>query len=1391
MKSRIKTGFFSAAVAALFMVLTLAANPARAAVPELVNFQGKLTDSAGTPVTTSVPMVFKFYTTATGGSLVWTETQDVIPDLTGLYSVLLGSSTPFSAYNISFSTAYWLGVTVGTDLEMTPRFKIVSSAYALYSINSGTAAYSVNSGTSAWAGAADWATITNKPSFGAGDVYLASTQTFTGENIFKSGTYFSSSTYLTGGGIYSTGAIGGVPFSGSGTRFMWIPEKYAIRAGNVTGTQWDSGNIGDYSVAFGYNNTASFFYDSVAGGTGNTASGGGGSIAGGTGNNVTGGYASIAGGSGNTATSNYSAVAGGWNNTAGGTYSTVGGGNQNTAAGGGGSTIAGGWNNTANGVYATVTGGGSNTANGTSSIVVGGSQNTAKSDYSFAAGRKSSSTAIGAFTWSDSEGVLVDNDVVDRTWFKNRGGFLITNNTNAAAAAFSVDGSGYVGVGTMLVPSTFTVVGTFKLIDGSAAAGRVLTSDANGLARWQTAAAGGDVYLASTQTFTGANTFTSTAAFTALDPSLPGLIISSGLVVSAGSVGIGINVPTSTLTVIGTFKLVDGSQGVSKVLTSDTNGLASWQTAGTGGDVYKASTQTFTGENTFMANTYFSSSAYFTNGGIYSTGTVGGVPFSGAGTRFMWIPQKSAIRAGVVTGGQWNIGSIGLGSVAFGNDNTASNTYTTVAGGQNNTASGLSATVAGGEYNLASGEKATVAGGLNNTANNQYATVSGGFQSTASGQYSTVAGGVQNTASGIYAIVAGGYNNSAGNRAAVAGGESNRASDTYAAIAGGYLNTASAYAATVAGGQGNTASNTYATVAGGDGNTANGAYSFAAGRASSSTVEGTFTWADSDGTQVDNNVFNRTWFKNRGGFLVTASTNPLDGGLFLNTNNYVGIGTLVPTSTLTVIGTFKLVDGTQTNGYVLTSNAAGLANWQAPSTGGDVYKASTQTFTGENTFRGNTYFSSSAYFTNGGIYSTGTVGGVAFSGAGTRLMWVPEKGAIRAGIVAGTSWDSNNIGLGSVAFGNNSTSSNTYTTVSGGTANSAGGYTANVGGGQSNIASGDRSTVSGGETNTASGLRATVAGGQSNTASNLSATVSGGYSNTASGSFSSMGGGQGNLASNSYSTVAGGQENTANGQYAIVAGGRLNTANSNDTTVAGGQSNTASASAATVAGGSGNTASGSNSTVTGGAENTAKGNYSFAAGYRSSSTVDGAFTWSDSEGTQVDNTVANRTWFKNKGGFLTTASTNTADGGLFLSSANRLGVGNTNPQYQLDVTGDMRVSKRAIYTPSAVNTITDTVGITAAMLNNKIIRIQGNGGPVDITADPAIAPGVDGQIIILAGMDSTNSVIVNSDTGVALDTSQPIEGTLMTLERGSTLELMYDATMGYWIEIGRSYNVVP
>ncbi|GAA4432058.1 hypothetical protein GCM10023091_03610 [Ravibacter arvi] len=76
-------------------------------------------------------------------------------------------------------------------------------------------------------------------------------------------------------------------------------------------------------------------------------------------------------------------------------------------------------------------------------------------------------------------------------------------------------------------------------------------------------------------------------------------------------------------------------------------------------------------------------------------------------------------------------------------------------------------------------------------------------------------------------------------------------------------------------------------------------------------------------------------------------------------------------------------------------------------------------------------------FQNGGFFLGGEYTGdpsgnaVPVMGAGTRLMWYPEKAAFRAGSVAGTQWDGANIGDYSVAMGNGARASGNSATAFG------------------------------------------------------------------------------------------------------------------------------------------------------------------------------------------------------------------------------------------------------------------------------------------------------------------------------------------------------------------------
>ncbi len=65
------------------------------------------------------------------------------------------------------------------------------------------------------------------------------------------------------------------------------------------------------------------------------------------------------------------------------------------------------------------------------------------------------------------------------------------------------------------------------------------------------------------------------------------------------------------------------------------------------------------------------------------------------------------------------------------------------------------------------------------------------------------------------------------------------------------------------------------------------------------------------------------------------------------------------------------------------------------------------------------------FTTGGAMLVTGdtTLGVTPASGAGKRMMWIPAKGAFRAGTVTGTQWDNSNIGYGSVAIGSDAIAS--------------------------------------------------------------------------------------------------------------------------------------------------------------------------------------------------------------------------------------------------------------------------------------------------------------------------------------------------------------------------------
>lgn len=102
------------------------------AAPNLINYQGRLTNSAGQSVADgSYSVNFTIYDDPTGGVPQWGETQSVTTS-NGLFTVRLGSVVFFGA-DLFNDTALYLAIKVGVDPEISPRTRLTAVPYALSS----------------------------------------------------------------------------------------------------------------------------------------------------------------------------------------------------------------------------------------------------------------------------------------------------------------------------------------------------------------------------------------------------------------------------------------------------------------------------------------------------------------------------------------------------------------------------------------------------------------------------------------------------------------------------------------------------------------------------------------------------------------------------------------------------------------------------------------------------------------------------------------------------------------------------------------------------------------------------------------------------------------------------------------------------------------------------------------------------------------------------------------------------------------------------------------------------------------------------------------------------------------------------------------------------------
>jgi hypothetical protein len=93
-------------------------------------YQGRLANSAGAPVTATVPMIFKLYNVSSAGTALWQEQWASVQVTGGLFNVMLGSLTAIPQSIVSGNNSLWLGIAVGADSEMTPRVQLGSAPFA-------------------------------------------------------------------------------------------------------------------------------------------------------------------------------------------------------------------------------------------------------------------------------------------------------------------------------------------------------------------------------------------------------------------------------------------------------------------------------------------------------------------------------------------------------------------------------------------------------------------------------------------------------------------------------------------------------------------------------------------------------------------------------------------------------------------------------------------------------------------------------------------------------------------------------------------------------------------------------------------------------------------------------------------------------------------------------------------------------------------------------------------------------------------------------------------------------------------------------------------------------------------------------------------------------------